>query len=423
MDQGSTGNPPPPKGALLTIFLIVFIDLMGFGLIIPLLPFYAEAYGASPFQVELLQAIYSFCQFFASPILGALSDRFGRRPVLILSQLGSVVGYLLLGWTTHATWLAPATGLTLIYVSRIIDGISGGNISTAAAYISDVTGPENRAKGMGLIGAAFGLGFIFGPAIGGILGEHFKSVPAFLAAALSLLAAVMTYLRLREAPVHRQVDSENWLHPSRFAPILRQPILMQLMFIWFCSMMAYTMMDASAAMFLNDVFGYTELKVGLYFMYVGVIIALVQGGLIGRLTRRAGEWILAGTGVFLVAVGAFGTLGTYWITALWLLLLGGLVTAAGRSLQQPTISSLVSKHADRNRQGLTMGLFQGLGSLARGFGPLIGGLLYGIRDNKHPTWPYLAASGILVCVSGWTWLLRAAASRAGAPQPAPANAT
>jgi MFS family permease len=233
----------------------------------------------------------------------------------------------------------------------------------------------------------------------------------------------MTYLRLKESRVHVKVESENWLHPSRFMPILRQPILMQLMLIWFCSMMAYTMMDASAAMFLNDVFGYTPLKVGLYFMFVGVIIALVQGGLIGRLTKRFSEWALAAVGVFLVSIGAFGTLATNWTPALWLLLLGGMMLAAGRSLQQPTISSLVTKHADRDRQGLTMGLFQGLGSLARGFGPVIGGLLYGVADHKHPIRPYLGASAILFCVAAWTWMLRSAAMRANEPQPAPANAT
>jgi MFS family permease len=183
------------------------------------------------------------------------------------------------------------------------------------------------------------------------------------------------------------------------------------------------MMDASAAMFLNEIFLYGPLKVGLYFMYIGVIIALVQGGLIGRLTKRAGEWNLAALGVLLVSIGAFGTLATKWEPALWLLLLGGLITAAGRSLQQPTVSSLVTKHADRDRQGLTMGLFQGMGSLARGFGPLIGGLLYGVSQHTHPIRPYLCASAVLLCVATWTWMLRAASMRLNEPQTAPASAT
>lgn len=410
LEYASNDVPPtPPKGALLTIFLIVFIDLLGFGLIIPLLPFYALKYSATPFQVELLQSVYSFCQFIASPVLGLLSDRFGRRPVLILSQIGSVAGYLLLGWATHYSWADPTLGLTMIYISRVIDGISGGNISTAAAYISDVTGPENRAKGMGLIGAAFGLGFVFGPFLGGVLGHFNESLPAYAAALLSALAAFLTYLKLKESRVHRPVESEAWLHPKQFLPVLRQPVLLQLMLIWFLSMVAYTMMDASAAMFLKDIFDFGPLKVGLYFAFVGIIIALVQGGLIGRLNKRAGEWVLASVGVLLVAVGAFGTLATAWMPAIWLLLLGGVITAAGRSLQQPTMSSLVTKHADRDRQGITMGLFQGLGSLARGFGPLLGGLAYGAADSIHPIRPYLGASVILLVAGVWTWIVKTTA--------------
>ncbi|HEY7089593.1 MAG TPA: MFS transporter [Tepidisphaeraceae bacterium] len=409
VNDESAAVSAPPKGALLTIFLIVFIDLLGFGLIIPLLPFYALKYSASPFEVEMLQSVYSFCQFLASPILGLISDRVGRRPVLILSQIGSVAGYLLLGWATQHPWATPATGLMMIYVSRLIDGLSGGNISTAAAYISDVTGPENRAKGMGLIGAAFGLGFIFGPAAGGMLGHINPSVPAYAAAFLSAGAALMTSLKLRESLVHRPAESEVWLHPKAFAPILRRPVLLQLMLIWFACMAAYTMMDASAAMFLNDIFGFGPLQVGLYFAFVGCIIALVQGGLIGRVTKKVGEWIPASLGVLLVSIGAFGTLATAWKPAIWLLGLGGIITAAGRSLQQPTMSSLVSKHAERHEQGVTMGLFQGMGSLARGFGPFIGGLAYGHAGASHPIRPYLGASAILFLAGIWTWTVKSGA--------------
>lgn len=410
LEYETPGQPTAPKGAIFTIFLIVAIDLLGVGLIIPLLPFYAKKYDASPFQVELLFSVFSLCQFIAAPVLGLLSDRFGRRPVLIISQFGSVLGYLLLGFATHHHWINPMHGLIAVYISRVIDGLSGGNISTAQAYIADVTTAENRARGMGLIGAAFGLGFAFGPAIGGGLGHFDPSLPAYAAAAMSAIAAYLTWAKLKESRVHKPAEVEAWLHPAKFRPILKKPVLVQLLLIWFVSMAAYMMMDASAAMFLNDVFGFKELQVGLYFMFVGIIIAIVQGGLIRRLDRKVSEWVLAGLGVLLVSIGAFGTLATVWKPALWLLGLGGIIHAGGRSLQQPTISSLVSKHADREDQGATMGLFQGLGSLARTIGPVIGGIAYGETHAVQPIRPYVTASIILFLTSIWTWVTK---TRAG----------
>jgi DHA1 family tetracycline resistance protein-like MFS transporter len=175
--------PPPdapdtPKGALWTIFLIVFIDLLGFGIIIPLLPRYVPDFTHNPLKVTLLFSVYSVCQFVGAPILGAVSDRFGRRPVLFVSQLGSALGYVLLGVATTFHWANPGTRLTLVYISRVLDGFTGGNISTAQAYVSDVTTPQNRAKGMGVLGAAFGIGFTAGPFLGGVLGHYNVSWPS-----------------------------------------------------------------------------------------------------------------------------------------------------------------------------------------------------------------------------------------------------
>ncbi|HVT89102.1 MAG TPA: MFS transporter [Tepidisphaeraceae bacterium] len=403
LDDIQTDPPAAPKGAVFTIFLIVAIDLLGVGLIIPLLPFYAKHYDASPLQVELLFSVYSLCQFIAAPILGLISDRFGRRPVLILSQIGSVLGYILLGWATDYPWANPMLGLTMIYISRVIDGLSGGNISTAQAYIADVTTSENRARSMGLLGAAFGLGFAFGPAIGGALGHFDPSWPAYTAAAFSAVAAILTFVKLKESRIHRPAEAEAWLHPGNFVPILKKPVLLQLLLIWFVSMAAYMMMDASAAMFLNDVFGFKELQVGLYFMFIGIIIAIVQGGVIRKLDRKYSEWSLAAIGVLCVSIGAFSTLTTAWKPLLWLLGLGGIVHAGGRSLQQPTISSLVSKHAGKDEQGATMGLFQGLGSLARTIGPVIGGIAYQGASKVEPTRPYITASVLLLGTTIWTW--------------------
>jgi DHA1 family tetracycline resistance protein-like MFS transporter len=409
LNDSTHDTPAPPRRALLTIFLIVAIDLLGVGLIIPLLPLYVDKYKATPFQAELLFSVYSLCQFIAAPVLGLLSDRYGRRPVLILSQIGSTAGYLLLGWATQHQWINPMVGLMMVYLSRVIDGLSGGNISTAQAYIADVTSAENRARGMGLLGAAFGLGFAFGPALGGGLGHFNAALPAYAAAFLSLVAAVMTYLYLKESRVHKPAEAEAWLHPGRFIPILSKPVLLQLMLIWFVSMAAYMMMDASAAMFLRDIFGFDKLGAGLYFMFIGIIIAIVQGGLLRRVDRSVSEWHLTAGGVLLVAIGACGTLATRWTPALWLLGLGGIIHATGRSLQQPTISSLVSKHASRDEQGATMGLFQGLGSLARTIGPVIGGIAYGHTGSVEPIRPYVTASIILLITAIWTWTVKARA--------------
>src|SRR5438067_48683 len=210
LDYETPQQPRELKGAMAAIFLIVLADLLGFGVIIPLLPFYARKYAASDFQVGLLFSVFSACQLIATPILGLISDRFGRRPVLVLSQIGSVLGYILLGCATYGDWAGPTLGLILVYISRVIDGLSGGNISTAQAYVSDVTTKENRAKGMGLLGAAFGIGFSAGPALGGLLGHWSLALPGWVAAALAAAAAVFSYTRLPETRTHAHSEMENW---------------------------------------------------------------------------------------------------------------------------------------------------------------------------------------------------------------------
>src|SRR5688572_6161114 len=209
-------EPEPPKGALGIIFLIVVIDLMGFGIIIPLLPFYVPNYSEHPLKVTLLFSVFSICQFIGAPVLGMLSDRYGRRPVLVLSQIGSTFGYVLLGVATLWKDSNPGLMLGLVYASRVIDGFTGGNISTAQAYISDVTTRENRAKGMGVLGAAFGIGFCLGPFLGGTLGHYDKAWPAYAAAGLCAFAAILTYLKLPESRRHGVTEVTAWLHPSRF---------------------------------------------------------------------------------------------------------------------------------------------------------------------------------------------------------------
>ena len=392
----------PPRGALGVIFFIVFMDLLGFGIIIPLLAFYVPDFQRNPMKVTALFSVYSICQFIGAPILGMVSDRFGRRPVLALSQAGSAIGYVLLALAGFH-WKDPATTLWFVYASRIIDGFTGGNISTAQAYVSDVTTPQNRAKGMGLLGAAFGIGFSAGPALGGVLGHWSLALPGWVAAALAAAAAVFSYARLPETRTHAHSDMENWLHPSRFVPILRKPVLVQLLAISFCIMSAFVMMESTITLFLNKVFGWQELKVGWYFAFIGLIIIIVQGGLIGRLTKRLGDWPLAILGPVLVAAGMCGYVGVAFAASLALLLLSGATNAVGRSFQQPTMSSLISKFASRDEQGVAFGLYHGLGSLARVAGPVIAGIAYPFLRN---TGQFIVAAGVAVAMAAWTAALR-----------------
>lgn len=395
------------------VFLIVLADMLGFGLIIPSLPFYARAYAASDFQVGLIFSIFSLCQLGATPILGLASDRFGRRPVLLISQIGSVFGYVILATAMSRIWQPASLGLGLIYLSRIIDGISGGNISVAQAYVSDVTTPEKRAKGMGMLGAAFGIGFCVGPALGGILAHFHPSLPAVAAAMASGAAALMTYLRLREPAKHRPTeDAASWLHPSRFVPIFRDPLLAQLLGISFFTMMAFVMMESVFAIFAADQYGFGTLAVGLFFMFAGVVIIVVQGGLVGRLTQTYGEWPLVIAGPTMVAFAMLGYVVIGWfsvpVTAgVAIMLFAGLFNATGRSIQTPALSSLLSKSSDPRLQGTLFGLFHMLGSLGRVIGPLIATALY----TKHRTAPFWMAACITAVMALWAVVLRTSQPR------------
>jgi MFS family permease len=394
------------------LFLIVFVDLMGFGIIIPLLPRYVPNFTENALKVTLLFSIFSVCQFVGAPVLGALSDRYGRKPVLVVSQFGSAFGYLLLALATQIEWSNPGTRLALVYASRVIDGFTGGNISTAQAYVSDVTTPQNRAKGMGVLGAAFGIGFTAGPFLGGFLGHYHVSWPAYVAAAFSAGAAVLSLLLLKEPRRHAPVEAIVWLHPSRFAPILRRPVLPQLLLISFFIMASFVMMESTVTMFLDARFGYKEKQVGLFFGFVGLVIVVVQGGLIGRITKRLGEWTPAVGGCILVALGMALFTVTAFEPLLWVLLAAGAVNAAGRSLQQPTISSLISKFSDPRDQGVVFGLFHGMGSLARVVGPLVAGLAYPYFNHSGQ---FVLAGAIAVAMALWTAALRQPAPHEPAP--------
>jgi DHA1 family tetracycline resistance protein-like MFS transporter len=358
---------------LAIIFITIFIDLVGFGIVIPLLPFYAEgdAFGATPFEIGMLFASYSAMQFIFAPILGGLSDKYGRRPVLFLSLIGSGIGYLCIGF---------ATTLAMVFWGRIIAGVTGGNISTAQAYIADITTRENRAKGMGLFGAAFGLGFIFGPAIGGILSRYGIHVPFMFAAALTFANAVALFFVLPESlkPEDR-VKHKAGERPKRFADMfetLKEPRFTILTLLYFLLVTAFSIMTATFALYTLHRFDYNAEANGYLFAYVGILAVILQGFVFGRAAKKFGEAWLTVLGT-LVLVGAFFVVPFVGpdfggLTAL-LVAIG--FFSLGNSLSSPALTSLASKVANEREQGRAMGVMQSAASLARAIGPAVAGIL------------------------------------------------
>ena len=360
------------RSPLVVIFTTVFIDLVGFGIVIPVLPFYAEGtrFNASPRTVGLLFASYSVMQLIFSPILGRLSDKYGRRPVLLISIIGTGIGFLILGF---------ANTLLMLFVGRILDGITGGNISTAQAYIADITTKEDRASGMGLIGAAFGLGFVFGPAIGGILSRWGVEVPFLFAAGLCFANALLLYFTLPETvtPDHpARVSAAGGRGLSQLIQSLKNPRLGFVLIIYFLFIVAFSIMTTTFSLYTMFRFGYDAQHTGYLFAYVGVLAVIVQGGLIGRLVKRFGELSLVIAGAFLFAGSLFAIpfVGPQ-AGGLLALLVGGGLFSIGNSLSAPSLTSLASKSVGPAEQGSVLGVTQSVASLARAVGPALAALL------------------------------------------------
>src|SRR6516165_3848916 len=355
------------KSPLATILSIVFIDLIGFGMIIPILPLYAARFRANEWQIGFLLASYSFMQFLAAPLLGWLSDKYGRRPILLCSLIGSAFGYLL---------MANAISLSVLFLARGIMGVAGASVGTASAYIADITPPENRSRRIGLIGAAFGVGFILGPATGGIL-SHFSVVaPFWFAAILSILNAIVMWVVLPEPERHavRQQGRADLRETFEQAGSWRLGVITLIYFIGIAGFAIVTVIYAQVS---NRRFDLNQSQISYIFVMMGLIGALIQGGAIGRLAKRFGDVNLAIAGF---AVMAISMMAMPLAHSIFLFLLFSAGLALGNSLSQPTISAIASKGASPALQGRVLGIVQSAGSLGRVFGPVIAGVLL-TRDH------------------------------------------
>ncbi len=362
---------------VLPLFGVIVLDLIGFGVVMPILPFYAEQYGANATVLGSLLAVYALMQFFFAPFWGRLSDRLGRRAVLIITVIGGGISLVILGL---------AHSLVMIFIARILSGVCAANISVATAYVGDVTDERNRASGMGMIGAAFGIGFVMGPALAGVLSPYGYSVPIFVAAALNLINVLQIIFRLPEPERHHEQLPTSTRRQLFAIPLVRRMSIMNFFFT-----MGITQLESVLAFFLMDAFGYDAHHVAYLFVYIAVIMTIVQGGLIRRLKRVPEQYLLQ-TGVILLAVALLFLPRVSILSSLLIVLA---MLSFGRGIAQPAMLSIVSKGGESTERGGIMGTYQSAASLARVVAPALAGFMY---DRHH--WLPFAVGGILVLVTG-----------------------
>jgi multidrug resistance protein len=379
----------------------VLLDLIGFGMILPLLPFYAQEFDASAFEIGLLFSSYSLAQLVCAPLLGRLSDRVGRRPVLLVSIAGSVAAYLL---------FAAAGSFAMLVLARTLSGVAAANYAIAQAYVADVSSREDRSRAMGLIGAAFGIGFVLGPALGGLLAHLGSSEalarlgPRLVPLAAAGLAAANLAFALAWLPESLSAELKgrsrrgSWLGFADLRAAWRSAPLRGLMLLLFLVIFCFSMMETTLALFCQDRFGFGAAETAWLFVFVGVVLVIVQGGLLGWLVKRFGERRLILTGIALMAMGLLllpftpASIPPVW-SAAWLLLASLALLAVGQGLNQPSTLGLLSRWTDESAQGSTIGLSRSFGALARTLGPAAGTFLFGWAGSG---WPFWAAGGLML---------------------------
>jgi MFS transporter, DHA1 family, tetracycline resistance protein len=370
------------KSPLAVLFLTVFVDLVGFGILLPILPAYAKSFGASATQIGLLSALYSLAQMAFAPIWGRVSDRVGRRPIIIMTALAGCGAYVAFGL---------ADSLWLLFVARAFAGVCGANISTAQAYVADVTTPETRARGMGMIGAALGLGFTVGPAVGGLAahwGNH--RTPFFVAAGLSAVNAIWAYVALPEPERHANRPRRGF---SSYTDALRVPALAFFIGLFLLVTYAFSNIETAYVLYTHDEFGFNERDNGLMFTLIGVVLVLMQGLAVRPLARRYGSERLIAAGTITTALGALLlVLARSW----WQLLPPTAIIAAGTALYSPSLSTVISVSAPSDRQGEFLGVSQSAGAIGRIAGPSLAGLIY---ERAGHIWPFLTCATLLTLAS------------------------
>ena len=407
------------KPSLLVVFLTVFIDLIGFGIVVPLVPIFTRHYGASGWVIGAIIASFSAMQFVFSPIWGRLSDRHGRRPILLISTAGSALSYVLFavgsGFENHTV------ALWTLLVSRVFAGICGGNITVAQAYIADITPPENRSKRMGLIGMAFGLGFIFGPALSGIALKFFGATgPGWTAAALCAANFSLAFFILAESLKPDSSQAARRPHFAQWGHTLAQPKIGLLILIFFLATFAFSCFESTLPLLVSDNFNLgiavDETKPAMtvisLFVFCGIIGAVIQGGAIGRLVKIFGEPKLISLSLFLTGISLIllpfikGDGQLKWLAVLhatdwpWIkMLLALALLAIGTGLTRPPLFGLLSNLTPANEQGATIGVAQSAGSLARILGPLFAVILY----LRVAPLPYVFCGGLAILAAGLTW--------------------
>ncbi len=374
-----------PRGRFLVIFLTVFIDLVGFGIVIPILPYYAERMGVAGLGFGALIGVFSLAQFVANSVLGRLSDRIGRRPVLLASILFGAAGYVA---------FALAGTYPVLVAARAISGFAAGNISVAQAYVADISSSGERSRRMGLVGAAFGLGFIVGPALGGIAGHHGGPATAGLVAAALCLVNFVSALVILDESLHaerrvtrRLFDAEHLIKGLR-DPVLRPPFV-----VFAVIPFAFSGYMVALPLYAERAFGWAERELGWFFTIVGIIAATVQGYLYGKLARRTGDRALAVAGMLGMAVGVavvpfLGSAAALYASVV--------VLAVSNSLTSPAITGIISSWSGADEQGAMMGAAQSLTALGRFTGPFLFGAIY---DRVGPRSAFLAAGAVMAV--GW----------------------